>query len=352
VVLGGSIVPGIDLTKLANKQVHWEVAHKTDIALEGIIMKNLFFEFIYFQQKRDNILTIRNASIPNVSGIVNPYGSDPLVPAENIGKVNSNGVEASLGYYNHKGKFHYGGGGNFTFAKSKVIFLDEAPAVLDYQKQTNRPLNTQLLYNSTGIFRTADEIAKYPHLSGAQPGDLILQDYNNDGKITADDQVRTKYGNVPQITYGFVLTADYNAFDLSVVFAGQAQVSQFVLPEAGTVGNFYSSWADNRWSPTNPNGNYPRVDTRTSASVNGGLYPSTFWLNNASFFRLKNIQLGYNVTNPILTRMKLQSMRVYVSAFNLFTITKVKDYDPEGDNYSGQFYPQQRIVNVGIGLRF
>jgi TonB-linked SusC/RagA family outer membrane protein len=352
VVLGTSIVPGIDLTKLANREVHWEVAHKTDIALEGIIMKDLFFEFIYFRQKRDNILTNRNASIPNVSGIVNPFGSDPVVPAENIGKVNSNGLEASLGYYNKKGKFHYGGGGNFTFAKSKVIFMDEASGVIANQKQTGKPLGTQLLYNSLGIFRTTDEISKYPHLNGAQPGDLMLQDYNNDGKITADDQVRTQYGNIPEITYGFMLTADYNAFDISVVFAGQTHVSQFVLPEAGTVGNFYSSWADNRWSPNNPNGSYPRVDTRTSASVNGGQYPSTFWLNNASFLRLKNLQLGYNVTTPVLSRMKLQSMRVYVSAFNLFTITKVKDYDPEGDNYSGQFYPQQRIVNVGIGLRF
>lgn len=352
VVLGSSIVPGIDLTKLANTQVHWEVARKSDIALEGIIMKDLFFEVIYFRQKRDNILTIRNASIPAVTGIVNQFNSPPLVPAENIGKVNSNGMEVSLGYYNKRGKFHYGGGGNFTFARSKVIFKDEAAAVISYQKETGKPLGTQLLYISQGIFRSEDEIAKYPHLDGAQPGDLILQDYNNDGKITADDQVRTKYGNVPEITYGFVFTADYNAFDISMVFAGQTHVSQFVLPESGTVGNFYSSWADNRWSPNNPNGTYPRVETRTSASVNGGRYPSTFWLNNASFLRLKNVQLGYNVTNPILTRMKLQSARIYVSAFNLFTITKVKDYDPEGDNYSGQFYPQQRIINVGIGLRF
>jgi len=352
VVLGSAIVPGIDLTKLANTQIHWEVAHKTDIALEGIIMKNFFFELIYFRQKRNNILAPPLASIPNVSGIVNPYGSDPVVPDQNLVKINSNGMEASVGYYNNKGKFHYGGGGNFTFAKSKIIFMDEAPGKLAYQRFTGGPLGTQLLYNSLGIFRSADEIAKYPHLSGAQPGDLILEDYNKDGSITADDQVLTKYGNVPEITYGFTLTADYKAFDISVVLAGQTHVSQFVLPEAGTVGNFYSSWADNRWSPTNPNGSYPRVDTRTSASVNGGRYPSTFWLNNASFLRLKNVQLGYNVTNPVLQRMKLQSMRVYVSAFNLFTITKVKDYDPEGDNYSGQFYPQQRIINVGIGLRF
>jgi TonB-dependent starch-binding outer membrane protein SusC len=349
---GVGIAPAIDLTKLANKQIHWEEARKTDLALEGVIFNDINFEFIYFRQQRTNILAARNASIPNVTGIVNPFGSDPLVPSENIGKVNSNGIEATLGYNNRKGKLHYGASGNITYAKSKIVFIDEAPAVLSYQKQTGRPLNTYLLYNATGIFRSTDEIAKYPHLDGAQPGDLILQDYNNDGKITADDQVRSKYGNIPQITYGILLNADYNNFDISVVFAGQARVSQFVLPESGTVGNFYSSWADNRWSPSNPNGSYPRVDTRTSASVNGGLYPSTFWLNNASFLRLKNIELGYNVRSTTLSKMKMQSLRVYVSAFNLFTITKVKDYDPEGSNYSGQFYPQQRIVNLGVALQF
>jgi TonB-linked SusC/RagA family outer membrane protein len=357
VVLGSAIVPGIDLVKLANPTIHWETTRKTDIAIEGIVLNDFNFEFIYFKQKRSNILAPRNASISATTGIVNPFGTDPVVPSENIGKVNSSGVEATLGYNNRKGAFHYGASGNFTYAKSKIIFIDEAPGAPDWQKQTGRQVNTQptnqqLLYNAIGIFRSAEDIAKYPHLSNAQPGDLILQDYNNDGKITADDQVRSKYSNVPQITYGVLLNADYRSFDISVVFAGQARVSQFVLPEAGTVGNFYSSWADNRWSPSNPNGSYPRVDTRTSASINGGQNPSTFWLNNASFLRLKNVELGYNVTNPILSRMKLQSLRLYVSAFNLFTITKVKDYDPEGNNYSGQFYPQQRIVNLGVGLRF
>lgn len=357
VVLGTSIVPAVDLVKLANPNITWEVARKTDIGLEGVVFNDFNFEFIWFKQNRTRILTPRNASIAATTGIVNPFGSDPLVPSENIGKVNSSGIEATVGYNNRKGVFHYGASGNITYAKSKVIFIDEAPAIPEWQKQTGKPLNTQqlseqMLYNSLGIFRSADEIAKYPHLDGAQPGDLILQDYNNDGKITADDRVRSKYSNIPQITYGILLNADYKSFDISVVFAGQTHVSQFVLPEAGTVGNFYSSWADNRWSPNNPNGSYPRVDTRTSSSVNGGQYPSTFWLNNASFLRLKNVELGYNVTKPILTRMKVQSLRVYVSAFNLFTITKVKDYDPEGNNYSGQFYPQQRIVNLGVGLRF
>ncbi|PZR22950.1 MAG: SusC/RagA family TonB-linked outer membrane protein [Citrobacter freundii] len=349
---GPVIVPGLDLTKLANTNIHWEDARKTDVGLEGVVFNNINFEFIYFRQQRSNILAVRNASIPFVSGIVNPFGADPLVPSENIGKVNSRGIEASLGYSSRKGKLHYNITGNFTYAKSNIVFIDEAPGVLSYQRQTDHPLNTYLLYNAIGIYRTQQEIDQTPHLTGAQPGDLIYEDYNKDGKITADDQVRSKYGNIPQISYGAVFSFDYANFDLSFVLAGQAQVSQYVLPESGTVGNFYSSWADNRWSPTNGNGTYPRVDTRASASVNGGLYNSTFWLNNASFLRMKNVELGYNFAGSFLSRLKMQSARLYLNAFNLFTITKVKDYDPEGNSGSGQFYPQQRIINVGVNLRF
>lgn len=351
-VSGSGITPGIDLTKLANAQITWEEAKKTDIALEGRIFNDFTFEVIYFKQERSNILAVRNASIPNVSGIVNPYGGSSLVPSENIGRVNSSGIEATAGYNNRKGKFHYGVSGNITYAKSKIIFIDEAPGVLEYQRQTGNPLNTYLLYNAIGIFRTTDDIAKYPHLSGARPGDLIYEDYNKDGKINADDQVRSKYGNIPLITYGALFNFDYKNFDLSFVLAGQAKVSQYVLPESGTIGNFYSSWADNRWSPSNTNGTYPRVDTRASSSVNGGLYRNTFWLNDASFLRLKNLELGYNLAPELLSKIKMQALRLYVNGFNLLTVTKVKDYDPEGSQGSGHFYPQQRIINVGVNVKF
>ena len=350
VVLGSTIVPGIDLTKLANPVITWEEAKKTDIGLEATFLNHFNLEFIYFRQKRSNILAPRNASIANVTGIVNPWNSSTLVPDENIAKVNSNGIEATLGYNNRKGDFSYGISGNITYAKSKNVFIDEAAGKPDYQRETGRPMNTYLLYNAIGIFRSADDLAKYPHLSPADAGDLIYEDINKDGKITADDQARTKYGNIPEIMYGILLNGSYKDFDLSIVFSGQSHVSQVVIPEAGTVGNFYSSWADNRWSPTNPGGSFPRVDTRTSSSVNGSSYASTFWLNNASFLRLKNVELGYNLTGSLLAKTKMQSLRVYLNAFNVFTITKVKDYDPEGTNYSGQFYPQQRIVNVGVNV--
>lgn len=351
-VSGANITPGIDLTKLANTAIHWEEAKKTDVGIEGTVFDKFSFEFIYFRQQRSNILTVRNASIPFVSGIINPFGADPLVPSENIGNVDNNGIEATLGYDKRNGKFHYGVSGNITYAKSNIVFIDEAPGVLDYQRQTGKPLNTYLLYNSIGIFRTQADLDKNVHLSGAQLGDLIYEDYNKDGKITADDQVRSRYGNIPEISYGITAYADYKNFDLSMVWAGQSGVSQYVLPESGTVGNFYSSWADNRWSPSNIQGSYPRVDTRASSSVNGGLYNNTFWLNNASFLRLKNIELGYNLPASVLSGIRMQSLRVYVNAFNLFTFTDVKDYDPEGNQGSGQFYPQQRIVNIGVNVRF
>lgn len=347
-----TIQPGVNLVKLANPNITWEVAKKLDIGINATVFKNFSIEAIYFQQKRSDILTTRNASLPGSSGIVNPYGSDPLVPSENIGKVNNAGFEATLGY-NHNGEnFRWNASGNITYAKSKVIFIDEASGTLDYQRQTGRPLNANLLYNSIGIFRTQQELDAYPHVSGAKIGDLKYLDYNNDGKITADDQTRTPYSNIPQITYGFTLGASYKNFDLSMVLAGQTQVSQYVLPESGSVGNFYSSWADNRFSAANPNGTYPRVTDRASNAISGGQFNNTFWLNDASFLRLKNVELAYNIKASFLDRINVSGVRVYASAFNLFTISKVKDYDPEGTSGSGQFYPQQRIINLGANIKF
>jgi len=355
-VLGSDIQSGIDLIKLANPNITWETSKKTDIGFNAKFLKNFTMEFIYFKQVRSNILAVRNASIPSISGIVNPYNDgsssyNPLVPSENIGKINNGGFEATLGY-SHEGDFSYNISGNVTYAKSKIINIDEASGLVDYQKQTGLPLNTYLLYNSIGIFRTQADLDKYPHLANAQLGDLILEDHNGDKKITADDMVRSKYGNVPELTYGINMGASWKNFDISLVFSGQAMVSNYVLPESGTVGNFYSAWADNRWSPTNINGSYPRVDTRASSSINGGLNQNTFWLDNSAFIRLKNIVLGYTLPQNIISHVGLSKARIYVNAFNLFTITKVKDYDPEGNNQSAQFYPQQRIINVGLNINF
>jgi TonB-linked SusC/RagA family outer membrane protein len=346
---GASLQPGINLTKLANPNITWETAKKTDIGINAVFLNNFTLEAIYFKQVRSNILGYKNGSVPATSGIVNPYGGD-IVPAENIDKVNSSGFEATLSY-NHAGKFSWGASGNFTYAKSNVVYIDEAAGTLPYQSQIGGPLNNYLLYDAIGIFRSQAQLSSTPHVPGAQVGDLIYADVNHDGQITAADQTRTKYGNIPQIVYGFSLNAGYKNFDLSVLFAGQAEVSQYVLPESGTIGNYYSSWANNAWNPTNPNGSYPKVSDRASDAVSGGSFPNTFWLNDASFLRLKNAQLGYTIPSSAISMLHISALRFYVSAFNLFTLTKVKDYDPEGTNGSGQFYPQQKIINIGVTVK-
>jgi len=350
---GANIIqPNLNLIKLANPNITWEAAKKLDLGINATFLKNFTFEAIYFQQKRSDILMTRNASIPATSGIVNPYGSDPLVPAENIGRINSAGFEGTLGYSHAGEDFSWGASGNITYAKSKIVYVDEAIGTLDYQRITGGPLGTYQLYNSIGIFRTQQELDAYPHVTGAKVGDLKYLDYNGDGVIDYKDQTRTKYGNIPQITYGFSLNAAYKQFDVSILLAGQAKVSQYVLPESGSVGNFYSTWADNRFSPTNNAGTFPRVSERASNAISGGAYNSTFWLNDASFLRLKNVELGYNFKKELLSKIKISGLRLYANAFNLFTITKVKDYDPEGDSSSGQFYPQQRIINIGANVKF
>lgn len=350
-VVGGNLVSGIDLRKLANPNITWEVATKTDVGINATFLNDFDLEVVYFKQDRDKILATRNASLPGSTGIVNPFGEDPLVPSENIGSMESNGIETTLGY-RHNGEFSWGVSGNFTYTQNKVLNIDEAPGILDYQRQTGTQLGTYLLYNTVGIFRTQEQLDATPHVPGAGLGDLIFEDRNGDGIINPDDMSRSKYSNLPRMTFGLNLDATYKNFDLSVLFAGQAQVSQYVLTESGTTGNYYSTWADNRWSAANPNGSYPRVSESSGSSINGGQYRNNFWLQDASFVRLKNVQLGFTLPTDITEKYGIANFRMYLSGFNLFTITDFKDFDPETSSENGQFYPQQRIVNFGFNVQF
>ena len=145
---------------------------------------------------------------------------------------------------------------------------------------------------------------------------------------------------------------EYQSFDFNMTLQGQALVAQYVIPESGEIGNFFSTWADNRWRPTNTNGSYPRVDTRTSSSINGGLYPNNFWLDNTSFLRVRNLEVGYTTPKVLLSKLHVEKIRIYANVSNLLTLTRVKDYDPEGNSESAQFYPQLRTFNLGINIGF
>lgn len=356
-LLDGSPVSTFKIAQLANPDITWEKARKLDIGVEMSFLDHFNAEIDYFHESRNDLLIPRSGSIPMVSGIVNQFSGDNppknvIIPYENIGEVANSGLEAQVGYSQEFGKLRVFANGNITYNKSEVKFMDDPEGIPDYQKQVGKPLGSQLLYQNIGIFRTADDLKKYTALTGNIAGDLIYADTDKKGSITADDRVRESLSNVPQIVYGLTTGFEYKSFDFSMMLQGQARVRQFVMPESGEIGNFFSSWADNRWSPDNINGTYPRVDTRTSSSINGGLYRSNFWLNNTAFLRIKNVEFGYTLPSSLLSRLHIQKTRLYTNVSNLLTFTKVKDYDPEGTSESAQFYPQLRMFNFGVNISF
>ncbi len=351
-VLDGGPASTFGVAQLANPDITWEKAKKLDIGMEIRFLDHFNAEVDYFHESRNDLLIPRTGSVPYVSGIVNQLGSSSIIPFENIGQISNAGVEAQLGYDQSFGKLHFSIRGNITYNKSNVIFMDDAAGIPDYQKQVGKPIGSQLLYQAIGIFRTTADLTKYPSLAGNMPGDLIYADTSKDGKITADDRVRETLSNVPQIVYGITPAFEYKNFDFNMMIQGQARVAQLVMPESGTIGNFFSSWADNRWSPDNINGTYPRVDTRTTSSINAGLNVNNFWLDNTAFLRIKSVEVGYTLPASLLSRLHIQRTRIYSNVSNLFTFTKVKDYDPEGTSQTAQFYPQLRLYNIGVNISF
>ena len=345
-------IPIFIINQLANPSITWETARKLDIGLEVNLLKHFSIELDYFRETRKDLLTARQGSLPLVSGIVNERDVGSIIPQENIGEVINNGFEALVNYQQGFGDLQVFASANLTYNRNEVVFLDDAVGAPEYQLRKGRPLGAELLYEATGIFRTQEDLDNNPTLPGQQLGDLIYRDVNGDGEIDDLDRVRQDLSNVPQVIYGMTFGASFKNFDFNLLLQGQAQSVQHVLAESGEIGNFFSTWADNRWSPTNPNGTFPRVDVRTSSSINGGLNRNDFWLQNTAFLRLKNMEFGYNIPPALLEKIGFTSARVYVNGFNLLTFTEADDVDPEGDSGNGQFYPQQKIFNIGVNVKF
>ena len=344
----GQRQPGLSSGVEANPNVTWETARTANLALDATLFSGKFNVTLdLFTTRRNNILTRRNVSVPDYTGLV--------LPNENIGILTNRGFDAQITHNNTYGPINASIGLNFTFAKNRVVYLDEVTSIPDYQRQEGSSIADAtyggLLYRALGIFRNQTEVDAYPHVLGAGPGDLKYEDVNNDGIIDANDRIRPKFNNVPEIVYGVPLNLNYRGVDLNILVQGQARVSQYLLLESGSTGNFFAVDAANRWRPDNPDGTFPRVADKMYDSVNGA-YPNTYWLKNASFVRLKNVELGYNLPADLLERAKIQSVRVYISGFNLLTIDQLKTIDPEGGSSLGWFYPQQRLFNIGLSARF
>lgn len=331
--------------RIPNRDVTWEVANQFNVGLETTVLNGkLFLEADYFNYRRSQILWWRNASIPTSTGL--------SLPRENIGKVANRGYEFNISY-NDKlgGDFTYQLGVNGSYAKNEILFWDEAPGAPEYQQSTGKPMNTNLYYEAIGIFRDEAHVESYPHWDGARPGDIIFRDVNEDGVIDGNDRVRSEYNDLPRFTGGVTMGLQFKGFDLSVLLQGATGAVRYTYTPSGEWGNFLSDFYENRWTEANPNAEYPRTFNRDEEYWrNQG---NTFWMQNANYLRLKNLQLGYNLPAGLTERFGMQNLRIYVGGFNLLTYSPgVKDFDPESNNAGGTNYPLQKVVNTGVTVTF
>jgi TonB-linked SusC/RagA family outer membrane protein len=341
--------------KVPNFDFGWEVANNANIGLDASFLNNkLSLEFDYFYNKRTNILISRGSSVPESSGI-----TDRLPPV-NLGKVNNKGFEFKLSYNDQVGDLNFGVSVNGGYAKNKIIFWDETPGAPEWQRSTGRVTSSWLVYDYDGVFKDQAEISanklNYSALTNnLRPGDMKFKDINGDGKINADDKIRLDKNGTPTFTGGVNFNVQYKGFDLSVLIQGATGGMQIVgLTESGDIGNFLEWSYLNRWSIDNPSSVNPRLSNRgaTYYTDSNNALNNTYWLRSNNYVRLKNVELGYTLPTTWVEKVGLNSVRVYANGLNLATLDKIKIWDPESTNTSGQYYPQARVINMGIKATF
>ncbi|MBO9614873.1 MAG: TonB-dependent receptor [Dyadobacter sp.] len=342
-------------SRVANNTFTWEVANNSNFGIEGTLWKDrIAFEIDYFINNRSKILIPKTGSTPSSAGI------DGKLPPQNLGKLQNKGFEFKVSYDGSVDNFTYSVGVNGGYAKNTIKYWDETPGAPSYQRTTGKPYQAFLAYQYDGVF--ADQAAidantlDYSGITGTlRPGDMKFKDINGDGKITADDKVRSDKTNRPQFTGGVNINLGYKAFDLAILFQGTLGGLQYIgQTESGDIGNYLQYAYDHRWTIDNPSSTDPRLANRNNTYYtnfdNAGA--NTYYLKSNNYLRLKNIELGYNLPSEIGSKIGVGNLRVYVNGLNLITFDKIKIWDPEATSTNGQYYPQSRVLNAGVRVTF
>lgn len=344
-VFGDSYNQGIYENVTANPDVTWEKASTWNGGFSAQFFKGkLGLDFDYFYSRRSDILITRNASVPTYSGL--------SLPAENLGKVSNHGFEIVASYHDKAGDFTWGITENVTYAKNKVIYMDEAVKTPEWQRVTGHSIDGYVLYKALGIYQTQEQIDNSPHIEGAHVGDLVYQDTNGDKKITWDDAVRIDKSTTPRVMYGFTFSGTWMGIDANLFFQGQADAQQIVMPTMNMAQEFFDGrWNVNKTAAENAGAVWPRAFIKQTYGDNWNGVESTWWLRNAAFLRFKSFEVGYSLPKSLVAAIGLEKVRFYINGNNLFTIDKMKIFDPEMT--SGiKGYPIQRTFALGTNITF
>ncbi|MGN6436634.1 MAG: SusC/RagA family TonB-linked outer membrane protein [Agriterribacter sp.] len=353
--------PALYIPQQFNPTLTWETSQQTDIGFDVSVLKErLSFTFDYFNKLTYNLIQEQTNSWPNTFGYAAPY--------LNQGKIRNTGFEFSTSWRDRVGKVGYELSANLSTLKNRVEYIDGNPTsvwihgdawrgtIVPYRSTVGQPFYSYWLVRNLGIFQSQAEVDAYTDKNGnkiqpnAKPGDLKFEDANEDGKIS--DLDRKFMGNAfPKITYGFTANLTWKRFDLSLFLQGVGGVKLFHAFKESTLNaseQGYNRWDKilDAWSPTNTGSNIPII---SASDDNKNFQTASDWyLENGNYLRLKSLVVGYNFPK-VLNR---GSLRVYLSADNLITITKYSGMDPEVSyiGFDGGQFPISRVFAAGVKL--
>ena len=354
---GGSLNSGYYQSSYKLSTISWEKATTWGVGVDfGFLNNKINGSIDFYNRKTTGILM--QVAVPTEFAL-NPY-------MDNVGSMNNKGVELNIGYNDKWGDWTFGVAANFAYNKNEI--LDLGTDYLDtgyYQRNAEGyAINSYYVYKTDGFFNSQPEADAFTEKygnpfggGGFKAGDLRYVDTNGDGELNGDDRI---YANStePVYTFGLNLNAGWKGFDLSMMFNGAAKVSRLFDSHevygafSGDAGHPASIWKD-AWTETNKDASMPRIFTDTNSPSSSRNAQSTFWLQDTSYLRLKNLQFGYTLPKSLLSNMGVENVRFYYSVENLFTIDGMKiNIDPEATSQRLSSYPLLRTHAFGVNVTF
>ncbi len=338
---------------VANADLRWETTRMLNIGADlGFLNNALTVTGEYYVNDTYDILI--NIPVPGV------FGSG--APIQNAGKVRNKGWEFSARYQLKTGQVDHTIAANFADSKNEVIDLKGTYWIDGFDVNTivqeGYPISSYYAFRSDGFFQTQEEVNAGPRLDGItpKPGDIRYLDKNGDGLIKEDDDRFILGNRFPRLLYGFNYAAQWKGVDFSMFWQGVGQrmvwlrgesVEAFHNNNEGPVFDFHID----RWTPNNREATYPRLTIGAESANNAA--KSNFWMEDAAYLRLKNIQLGYTLPTRLTERIAINRFRIYASVHNALTISNMNvGWDPETADGSGRIYPLNRTYSLGLNVNF
>lgn len=357
-ILNNNIAGGFSQTVLSNPNLTWETTYMSNIGVDYGFLKNRLTGSIEWYNKDTKGILI-SLPVPLEHGTT-------TVPNQNAGEVNNRGVDFDIHWRDNIDKVAYSVGFNMGFVQNKVTkFRGDVSSISGvYKIQEGKPINQLYVLSVDRIVRDQSDMDYVQSLVDKNPayfatyqrpalGDFLFADTNGDGKLDADDRIEIGHGNSPRITFGGNLNVAWNNFDFSMLIQGVADYKVYYNNQSFRFTthmgqSLVKDITDNAWTPENPyNSKYPIL--RNSANSKNDQASDAF-VHNGAYIRCKNIQLGYTIPSHITKKIFIESLKLYTSIDNLFTITDFPGLDPEiGANVG---YPSLRQYSIGINLSF